>query len=96
MSLAIEQYGLQWGHALSGMDIRVPLTFAKTAQSFNGAMPFQAWISLRAWHSSKRKDSRFNGAMPFQAWIWDRPNQNKWGVERFNGAMPFQAWILSH
>ena len=39
---------LQWGHALSGMDIRRMCRKSCSAiGSFNGAMPFQAWISGR-------------------------------------------------
>ena len=37
---------LQWGHALSGMDMTTPQPIlAGLDQRFNGAMPFQAWIS---------------------------------------------------
>ena len=36
---------LQWGHALSGMDMSHELaTQSDELASFNGAMPFQAWI----------------------------------------------------
>ena len=35
---------LQWGHALSGMDTLEELKKRYLSQSFNGAMPFQAWI----------------------------------------------------
>ena len=36
---------LQWGHALSGMDIALGGSVAVAANKrFNGAMPFQAWI----------------------------------------------------
>ena len=61
---------LQWGHALSGMDIWIlcPRPSERMA-GFNGAMPFQAWI----WASNKSRFecfTCFNGAMPFQAWIY--------------------------
>ena len=38
-------HSLQWGHALSGMDTtsQHPL-YLSDSESFNGAMPFQAWI----------------------------------------------------
>ena len=37
---------LQWGHALSGMDIgEWQETGSSEETGFNGAMPFQAWIS---------------------------------------------------
>ena len=35
---------LQWGHALSGMDMRCCTRQNAPTLSFNGAMPFQAWI----------------------------------------------------
>ena len=38
-------------------------------RSFNGAMPFQAWI-LGTCIASVCSENGFNGAMPFQAWIW--------------------------
>ena len=65
----------------------------KNRTSFNGAMPFQAWIlpsGIDRLHTSKR----FNGAMPFQAWILPLCAPVLPLVVRFNGAMPFQAWIL--
>ena len=40
-------FKLQWGHALSGMDTIPSREKASTCRlSFNGAMPFQAWILL--------------------------------------------------
>ena len=35
---------LQWGHALSGMDTKSQFGPRSAQRSFNGAMPFQAWI----------------------------------------------------
>ena len=61
---------LQWGHALSGMDIWTgDHNHLDNRQRFNGAMPFQAWISARLCWWCIITCSRFNGAMPFQAWI---------------------------
>ena len=64
-------------------------------RSFNGAMPFQAWIYLDSVHTN-RPCRRFNGAMPFQAWISAGCGRDADILVRcFNGAMPFQAWIFS-
>ena len=39
---------LQWGHAFSGMDILPASILSRPATGgFNGAMPFQAWISAK-------------------------------------------------
>ena len=38
---------LQWGHALSGMDTKPTHYGLGRLVGFNGAMPFQAWISIR-------------------------------------------------
>ena len=43
--LALSEVGLQWGHALSGMDICLAAYCLAGHSGFNGAMPFQAWIS---------------------------------------------------
>ena len=43
-------------------------TLSFTERSFNGAMPFQAWIHFNALQGTSF-DEGFNGAMPFQAWI---------------------------
>ena len=39
---------LQWGHALSGMDTSQGFHGRLRCTSFNGAMPFQAWIPMSA------------------------------------------------
>ena len=48
---------LQWGHALSGMDTTSRSPCQTSHQSFNGAMPFQAWIlaSCRAIRASSNR-----------------------------------------
>ena len=90
----LTQKRLQWGHALSGMDTATASQLLNPENpSFNGAMPFQAWIPAFT-IPARIGPERFNGAMPFQAWI-RMCGQN--GIVRsslcFNGAMPFQAWI---
>ena len=108
---------LQWGHALSGMDIvssgfvQVPLLSAsmgpcpfrhgyktqshepsRDIQSFNGAMPFQAWIYL----VQKRKTNYITASMgpcPFRHGYSQLMRFFHNRLRRFNGAMPFQAWI---
>ena len=90
--------GLQWGHALSGMDMclarfgirngifasmgpcpfrhgydELPSPTTDECFCFNGAMPFQAWISAAAPFPDPPQTCRFNGAMPFQAWISFQP-----------------------
>ena len=88
-------FELQWGHALSGMDIRIDERTKQEGQRrFNGAMPFQAWISSLS-ACIPAAQSCFNGAMPFQAWIYWAAVQSLRKSECFNGAMPFQAWICS-
>ena len=60
---------LQWGHALSGMDIGgLDVRQFPLQPRFNGAMPFQAWIPYGS-PCLFSASGCFNGAMPFQAWI---------------------------
>ncbi len=59
---------LQWGHALSGMDTMQWRRWMTQDESFNGAMPFQAWIPTLCARLMRLRMC-FNGAMPFQAWI---------------------------
>ena len=70
LSLAIPlRLKLQWGHALSGMDIMSVNEQKRQVWGFNGAMPFQAWIWRHCGGNYQKRES-FNGAMPFQAWIY--------------------------
>ena len=86
---------LQWGHALSGMDMTRLMCQSASWRCFNGAMPFQAWILWSRLDEHSREDG-FNGAMPFQVWISGCTATSSPRRRCFNGAMPFQAWILSY
>ena len=66
--------------------------WGESTECFNGAMPFQAWISPEG-SCPCSPPWCFNGAMPFQAWISTQVFVKSISVCCFNGAMPFQAWI---
>ena len=57
---------LQWGHALSGMDTSFYTTQKdRHIQSFNGAMPFQAWILHIVSEYTMQRDASM-GPCPFR------------------------------
>ena len=85
--------GLQWGHALSGMDTDDSIPKRTTYYDASmGPCPFRhGYVQEKI-----RKVtflSGFNGAMPFQAWIRKVNARLPAPTTGFNGAMPFQAWI---
>ena len=63
---------LQWGHALSGMDICKALSaHGAGAAASMGPCPFRHGYATGG-VAAVIEAMRFNGAMPFQAWIWQK------------------------
>ena len=66
----MEKEALQWGHALSGMDMWDESSTDLFLQSASmGPCPFRHGYRKHELRKEKKK-KRFNGAMPFQAWIY--------------------------
>ena len=84
---------LQWGHALSGMDISaVCVVDGYPPSSFNGAMPFQAWIYWTDGISTRIRSASMGPCLFRHGYDPQIPGRYT-PPDRFNGAMPFQAWI---
>ena len=84
---------LQWGHALSGMDILHAWTTMFRAYALQWGHALSGMDMPQRWWPKIVSLSCFNGAMPFQAWIYLVKSKTREMRKRFNGAMPFQAWI---
>ena len=59
---------LQWGHALSGMDILVVYQISQASEMLQWGHALSG-MDIGNANAGKPKNQRFNGAMPFQAWI---------------------------
>ena len=60
---------LQWGHALSGMDMLVVSESSEAGRRASmGPCPFRHGYTALFFSPATVRDC-FNGAMPFQAWI---------------------------
>ena len=86
------QHTLQWGHALSGMDMKAILSGLVRMKCFNGAMPFQAWISLQR-HITRPVIVALQWGHALSGMDMSSSSSSS-SNPGFNGAMPFQAWIF--
>ena len=69
------------------------MTVAIKYGGFNGAMPFQAWISSPAENTVEMNRVASMGPCPFRHGYIPVAKIPSLPATSFNGAMPFRAWI---